>query len=249
MFRFARCHDLISLKIKYKDRWSQESDMALIKMKDKYFKYFDFFQWNVKEMGTLFCTDQILNNNCQKLLEVGPGYNLYFDRNYSKTHEYWVIDRSDYYPEKIFNKALKKRKRAIYIEGLMRDYLSELKNDFFDIVFSVSVLEHVPEDKLINCYKDMYRVLRTGGIIAHSIDVNFSKTETLPPNHLKAIKKAGFVVDGEISWKWKLGGNTQEATLTQPLANVYGIWRSQNLKKAFIREYPTGTILCFAKKS
>jgi SAM-dependent methyltransferase len=248
MFRFARCHDLISLKIKHQDRWSQESDMALIRMKDKHFKYYDFFRWNVKEMGTLFCTDQILSNNCGKLLEVGPGYNLYFSRNYSKSHEYWMIDRRDYYPEAIFNRALKKRKNTTYVEGLMGDYLSELSNNFFDIVFSVSVLEHVPESQLVQCYKDMFRVLRPGGIIAHSIDVAFSETETLPENHLKAIKEAGFFVEGEIDWKWQLGSDTEKATLVQPLSNVYGIWRPENWKKAFIREYPIGTMpMCQAK--
>jgi 2-polyprenyl-3-methyl-5-hydroxy-6-metoxy-1,4-benzoquinol methylase len=248
MFRFAKCKDLIDLKLKHRDKWSIKYDMYLIKTMDKKFKYVEeVFQWNLKEMGRLFCTDNIVKPRRKKILEVGAGYNLYFDRIFGKNHEVWMVDNANYYNEKVFRRALKKRKRTRHVIDLMGNFSNELPNEYFDIIVSVSVLEHVPQDNLENCYKDMFRVLKPNGIIAHSIDIDFSETESLPKNHYEAIQNAGFKFDNKMDIEWVLGPSTDEKTLLQPLVNVFGFWRL-NWKVPIGKETPITTILCRATK-
>ncbi len=66
-------------------------------------------------------------------------------------------------------------------------YLGEqdplLAESSFDILFSVSVVEHVPTANLAAFHNDQLRVLRTGGIFIHAIDVYLEDNAT--PNVLE----------------------------------------------------------------
>lgn len=49
---------------------------------------------------------------------------------------------------------------------------SELLNpNFFDIIFSISVVEHVPNKELPNFFQDCQRILKPGGKMIHLIDI------------------------------------------------------------------------------
>lgn len=48
---------------------------------------------------------------------------------------------------------------------------SQLPEDYFDYVFSVSVVEHVPSPELEPFFADSARVLRTDGLLLHAIDL------------------------------------------------------------------------------
>ncbi|PSB14685.1 hypothetical protein C7B61_02050 [filamentous cyanobacterium CCP1] len=58
---------------------------------------------------------------------------------------------------------------------IVRTYLGEfdpaLSNEYFDVVFSVSVVEHVTSEKLEAFFADCYRILKPGGTMAHAIDL------------------------------------------------------------------------------
>lgn len=45
-----------------------------------------------------------------------------------------------------------------------------MPDNYFDFVFSVSVMEHVPIEEWGRCFEDITRVVKTGGIIFHAID-------------------------------------------------------------------------------
>ncbi|MEO8331582.1 MAG: methyltransferase domain-containing protein [Gallionella sp.] len=47
---------------------------------------------------------------------------------------------------------------------------NDLPSDFFDLVFSVSVIEHVPAEQLPDFHKDIFCILRPGGVQIHSYD-------------------------------------------------------------------------------
>lgn len=47
----------------------------------------------------------------------------------------------------------------------------ELPNSYFDVVFSISVVEHVPNDVLPAFFDDIARVLKPGGSSYHAIDL------------------------------------------------------------------------------
>lgn len=51
------------------------------------------------------------------------------------------------------------------------DFSAEVPDDYFDIVFSVSVVEHIPSDAYANAIRDCVRILKKGGRMLHAIDV------------------------------------------------------------------------------
>ncbi len=51
------------------------------------------------------------------------------------------------------------------------EFSDDLQPDFFDVVFSVSVVEHVPNDMLGLFLDDGIRILKPGGLFLHAIDV------------------------------------------------------------------------------
>ncbi len=105
-----------------------------------------------------------------RLLEVGGGDSRllkYFCHNY----ECWNIDKL----EGIGNGP--KRIGPIKYH-LVRDYMGnfnkDLPDDYFDIVFSVSALEHVPIDSVSlfrNILQDINRVVKPGAYSLHCFDV------------------------------------------------------------------------------
>jgi len=68
----------------------------------------------------------------------------------------------------------------------------EFPSNFFDRIFSVSVLEHVPLDKRKNILEEIFRVLRPGGLAVITIDWIFNLTPKIAlqlanSNHLNRI--------------------------------------------------------------
>jgi SAM-dependent methyltransferase len=57
------------------------------------------------------------------------------------------------------------------IPAYIGDFDPALKNSVFDILFSISVVEHIVTDDLDNFFDDSLRILRTGGIFIHAIDL------------------------------------------------------------------------------
>jgi SAM-dependent methyltransferase len=46
-----------------------------------------------------------------------------------------------------------------------------IEDSFFDILFSISVLEHIPNDKLSDFVRDSWRILKPNGWFVHAIDI------------------------------------------------------------------------------
>ena len=57
------------------------------------------------------------------------------------------------------------------VRSYMGDFDSTLEDGSFDVVFSISVLEHVPDEALGDCFADMARILKPGGRMLHAIDL------------------------------------------------------------------------------
>ena len=56
------------------------------------------------------------------------------------------------------------------VRGLMGDGNSQLEDGYFDVVFSISVIEHVPSANLGKFWTDHARVMKPGGSAVHTID-------------------------------------------------------------------------------
>lgn len=54
-----------------------------------------------------------------------------------------------------------------------------IKDGKFDVLFSISVIEHVPEDKLESFFADSRRILKAEGFALHMIDIYVSEEPSL----------------------------------------------------------------------
>jgi len=104
-----------------------------------------------------------------KILEIGGGDSRILPL-YNDTHECWNLDKF----EGIGN-GLKIPPVADY--RIILDYIgafnTELPDAYFDLLFSISVLEHVDEriDNFKNIVDDINRLLKPGGYCLHCIDI------------------------------------------------------------------------------
>lgn len=104
-----------------------------------------------------------------RILEVGGGDSRVL-KHLSQAHECWNIDRS----EGLGNGPVaftSQQFRMVY------DYFGsgspELPDAYFDAIFSISALEHMPEDQAVweGFLADTHRVLKPGGFCVHLFDV------------------------------------------------------------------------------
>jgi cyclopropane fatty-acyl-phospholipid synthase-like methyltransferase len=57
----------------------------------------------------------------------------------------------------------------------MGNNISELPENYFDLVYSISVIEHVPDDNLKSFFDESVRILKPGGIVSHSYDIYYKQ--------------------------------------------------------------------------
>lgn len=136
--------------------------------------------WCLKDYGALFAYDTITTRKARRVLEVGCGYDTFFAELMAKLQiEYWYIDRSNDYlgihgDLARFKEAAAKRASmgATFVDGLLGDpSASTLPADFFDVVFSISVVEHMDDAQMPAITKQVFQCLSPGGCSAHSIDI------------------------------------------------------------------------------
>jgi len=111
-----------------------------------------------------------------RILEVGAGWNRDFDDHFGSKLEYWMVDDSseiggDQGSIDKFERSMKSRTNTHFVRGLLGNFSKDLPDNYFDLVFSISVIEHVPFEFKTDFDRDMYRVVKPGGWIAHSIDL------------------------------------------------------------------------------
>ena len=103
-----------------------------------------------------------------KILEMGGGDSRLL-RVLCADNECWNIDKFD--GGDGGPKGEVKIDRVQNVIGHMGGASSMLPDRYFDYVVSVSVMEHVPKNKLYDVFRDCWRVLEAGGTMAHAIDV------------------------------------------------------------------------------
>lgn len=61
--------------------------------------------------------------------------------------------------------------KVINVSAYIGDFDEKLNSESFDILFSISVVEHIENENLDNFFRDSLRVLRPGGKFIHAIDL------------------------------------------------------------------------------
>jgi SAM-dependent methyltransferase len=123
---------------------------------------------NLKEIQDTFILSLLKHVQGKHILEVGGGTSRIAPLLAQK-NEVWLIDG---YEGKHGGPAKPPRLPGVKIVvGYMGQFLRDLPDDYFDYVFSVSVIEHVLAADYAACFKDIARVLKSGGETIHAVDL------------------------------------------------------------------------------
>lgn len=242
LFRYATCNDLTALLAQYPQyaRADRESDKSPA--------------YGLKSVGTLFCVDRIVRFQPQRILEVGAGWNTHFDKHFGGMLEYWMIDDvteiggASESKDK-FERAILERKHTRYVRGWLGSFLPDLPEEYFDLIFSISAIEHIPASAKRDFYKDMYRVLKPGGAIAHSIDL---ADEALARAEFEILRQTGFLLPRRPDLRIRVRPSEGDPTLFEDFWTVFHAYLGLNRPdkwtnlKQIQGHYPT--ILVFARK-
>lgn len=141
--------------------------------KDEYFTWLekgiaDKSNYALKGIQDAWILSQLGDKKKHKICEVGGGNSRVLAK-LTENNECWNIDKFEGHgagPTKIkYNSKIK------IVKAFMGDFSDKIPSDYFDYVFSISVVEHIPDDQLLKSFKDISRVLKVGGLCFAAIDL------------------------------------------------------------------------------
>ncbi|MGP1273582.1 MAG: methyltransferase domain-containing protein [Phycisphaerales bacterium] len=135
--------------------------------------------WHLKGIQDAWAYSVLRGSNGLRICEVGGGLPRVLPR-LSDDNECWNIDKL----EGVGNgpTELTELENIRFVDAYLGDFDPRLEEESFDVVFSLSVLEHVPDDRYYDCFRDMARILKPGGRMFHAIDLYV-------PEHPRAIPR------------------------------------------------------------
>ena len=140
-------------------------------------------QWGIKAHNRPWIEELGEFEKGQRIIEVGGAYSLlpeYLARKYEL--EAWVGDdfgmTSQTKDRKLWSRwgdpeaHAREHSDVKYVFERFGTFTKQYPDEYFDRIFSVSTLEHIPVADRSNVFKDMHRCLKPGGIQLHTIDVS-----------------------------------------------------------------------------
>lgn len=86
-------------------------------------------------------------------------------RVFAKDRYNELVDRLGYDPRERYG-------RVKYVNAFMGEFTKDLPDSYFDVVYSLSVLEHVDFPNMPDVFRDMDRILKPGGYLIHAVDLS-----------------------------------------------------------------------------
>ena len=173
-------------------------------------------QWGIKAHNRPWIATNGLFAEGQKIIEVGGGYSSlpsYLAEKYQV--EAWIGDdygsssgESDLWTRWGDPSILKQKYPSVkYVHEAFGSFSKNYPDSYFDRVFSVSTLEHIPSNQILKVMKDMHRVLAPAGMELHSIDVTPTWYGRMILNTIKQRLSLRLKIDlcshvQESSWNW-----------------------------------------------
>lgn len=250
--------EFLSLARKYPDDAFTWKDVHLLGVRYPGETMPEGMSWGLKQLGNLHVLDYVRRLGLSKILEIGPGFNLYFPNHLPVWCDYTGLDAPGFYPDHMLDLANAARTKGTFEEGVLGIDRNSLPSSAFDACISISVLEHVPSADVPSVCADMYRVLKPGGWAIHSIDMSTHALREAFDLWLSEFAKAGFLVDpARVAAPTPPAPGVPDRTMYEPLsirARFHGryqetIWKKGPAAKgASVNNGQSATILAAALK-
>ncbi len=134
-----------------------------------------------------------------RVLEIGAGEPFVADILYRLGYEVWIADPYDGSGQGPieFERYRKECPHLHFVRSQFNDEIAGLSENSLDCVYSISVLEHIPDPELLNVFKGMKKYLRPDGIHIHTVDyVHKGKgTDERMAHLLKMVCRSGLTAD------------------------------------------------------
>ncbi|WP_091916934.1 methyltransferase domain-containing protein [Mesorhizobium sp. YR577] len=192
----ASCNDFIALKRQYRSKYKEYGS-----------------EWSLKEYGSLLIYDFIKKNKVKRVLEFGPGFNLFFSEQLQEFGvDYWAIDDSistlGIGPNASRANEVIAKRRANghqHVHGLLGDKANGLPVGYFDLVFSISVVEHIDDAVMPAVVADAKRVLNASGVMLNTVDTYYGSKKHLQWHG--SVRGAGMTVPLPHRLEWSFSGH------------------------------------------
>ncbi len=158
----------------------------------KKYPRFSNHSFTLKPLGYAHMVNLIETHGVSKILEVGHGSGSFLFDIFKDKCEMWGLDDIVEDSRVETDKLLKLREENPHVKfksGLLGQNIKELPDNYFDMVCSVSVIEHIPVDSLKAAFEETYRILKPGGIVSHSYDIYYRQNTK---NVFDAYENTGF---------------------------------------------------------
>jgi len=135
-------------------------------------------QWGIKAHNRPWIEEAGMFDKGQNILEVGGAYSTlpqYLAEKYNL--KAWIGDdfgsdmKSNWSRWGNPKELVEKNKNVKYIFKNFGCFHPEFPDKYFDRIFSVSTLEHIPFRNRLNVFRDMNRCTKSGGMQLHTIDI------------------------------------------------------------------------------
>lgn len=122
----------------------------------------------LKHIQDFWVMNQLIDSTGQKICEIGGANSRILPVLHAR-NECWNVDE--------FKGAgngptqLVKIENIKYVFANLGDFSSDLPENYFDAIFSISVIEHIPLANMCKFWEDHYRVMKQRGKAIHVIDI------------------------------------------------------------------------------
>jgi len=124
-------------------------------------------KWHLKDIQDAVAYSYLYNKEALDIAEIGAGHSRLLATLVGRNRCY-AID--EYKGAGGGPKSRPVLEKVEFINCIVGNSGDLIKDESFDIIFSVSVVEHVPSNQLPYFFKDCWRILKSGGLMIHLID-------------------------------------------------------------------------------
>lgn len=122
---------------------------------------------SLKDIQDAFAFFHLKDLKGARICEIGGGHSRVLPQ-LAQHNECWNVDRLEGQGGGPTNPPLQKGVRLV--RAFMGEFSDQLPDDYFDVVFSISVVEHIPSESYPQSIRDATRVLKPGGFLRYAID-------------------------------------------------------------------------------